>query len=257
MKFYYLIVLMSYCMFSQENCKIVPNNCDNPCGPIERINDRLIISDRLEKSEPYSFVIHQTFNRLFGTFSSTSSFIAPDVLITAHHNVKRKGLIQGITFHNPINHKETLYFKKKEFKIYFYKSKLGVTTDIAIIKFKDKAKIAPFYYGSFQLQTFENITSTKEQVHLTGFPCDMSNKKIDKSDLFTNILSHENQPLLGYNMFTCTGDSGAPLWIMEKNIPTLLGIHHGGNEGYFNNCYNISAKIDTNVLSWINQYINH
>lgn len=256
-KIYFLLILHGFFAFSQEDCKTIPENCDNPCGPIEKIEARVVVDDSLAQMKPYNFVIHQTFNRLFGTYSSTSSFIAPDVLITAHHNVKNKGFIQGITFHNPIDHSQTIYFKKREFTIYYYKSKLGVSSDIALIKFKDKTKIAPFYYGSFQLQTFETITSTTAQVHLTGFPCDMSDTKMDKSDSYVNILAHEKESLLGYNMFTCTGDSGAPLWIMENNIPTLLGIHHGGNEGYFKNCYNISAKIDINVQNWINQYINH
>jgi V8-like Glu-specific endopeptidase len=256
MKLTYLLIAIGFFSYSQDSCKKIPDNCDNPCGPIEKIQDRIIVGESMASLEPYNFVIHQTFNRFFGKFSSTSSFIAPNVLITAHHNVRRKGLIKGITFYNPLDHQQTIYFKKKEIEIYFYKSKLGVATDIAIIIFKNKLKIAPFYFGCFQLQSIENITSTKQQVHLTGFPCDISNTKVDKSDSFVNILPHETKPLLGYNMFTCTGDSGAPLWIIENNNPTILGIHHGGNEGYFNNCYNIAAKIDSNVINWINKFIN-
>jgi V8-like Glu-specific endopeptidase len=248
----FFVLNISYC---QDNCDQVFEGCDKPCGPKEKRDERIILNDIQNNTAPYSYVIHQTFNRVAGNFSSTSSFISPNVLITAHHNVVRKGLIQGIRFYNPINHEESLYFKKREYKIYTYKNRLNSLTDIAIIVFKDPKKIAPYYKGHFVLNDIININPETE-AHLTGFPCDVSDTKIDKKDLVKNLHTDDKYNLIGYNMFTCTGDSGAPLWVLKDKTPTIIGIHHGGNEGYIKNCFNISARINNDILNWINKYIN-
>jgi V8-like Glu-specific endopeptidase len=242
-------------LYAQESCDKVYDGCIKPCGPISERDNRTIIDESFNDKAPYNYVIHQTFDRYTGFFSSTSSFIAPHILITAHHNVVRKSLIKGITFFNPINHKESIYFKKSEFKIYTYKKKLNTQTDIAIIVFKDPKKIAPYYNGCFVLKDILACKSENSEAHLTGFPCDVPDTKIDKKDKLVNLQTSADMPIIGYNFFTCTGDSGAPLWTIENNQPTVIGIHHGGNEGYLNNCYNIAAKIDAAVINWINTYI--
>ncbi|RVT75327.1 trypsin-like serine protease [Flavobacterium sufflavum] len=250
-----LLLFFSVICYSQNNCDKIFNGCDKPCGPVEKREERIILNEDQNKVSPYSYVIHQTFNRIFGNFSSTSSFIAPDVLITAHHNVIRQGMIKGITLYNPANNNQNMYLKKKEFIIYTYKSKLNPLTDIAIIKFKNPNKIKAYYFGHFQLDKVDNIKTKTSEVHLTGFPCDMTNTKIDKKCTINDLYLDDKMSLIGYNMFTCTGDSGAPLWLIDNDKPTIIGIHHGGNEGYINNCFNISAKMDTDFLKWINQYI--
>ncbi len=249
-------LFFSTVFFAQNDCDQVYSGCKKPCGPVSERENRVILNDSLNSVSPYNYIIHQDFKRYSGTFSSTSSFIAPNVLLTAHHNVVRSFLIRGITFHNPKNHEETIYFKKKEFKIYTFKNKLNTLTDIAIIVFEDAKKIAPFYNGHFAVNDVANIKDNNLDAHLTGFPCDIANTKIDKKTKVSSLYTNENLSLIGYNMFTCTGDSGAPLWVIENNVPTIIGIHHGGNEGYMEGCFNISARINKSVLQWIKQITN-
>jgi len=252
MKFLSYIVLFFVVSisFAQNDCDQIYDGCKNPCGPKEKREERIILNANQSSIAPYSYIIHQTFNRVSGDFSSTSSFVAPNVLITAHHNVVRKYLINGITFYNPLDHSQTIYFKKSEFKIYTYKNKLHILSDVAVIVFKDPKKIAPYYKGHFKFNEISNI-DTNAEAHLTGFPCDISDTKIDKKDFVKNLLTSNSYNFIGYNMFTCTGDSGAPLWVIHDNEPTIIGIHHGGNEGYIDNCYNISTRINADILKWI------
>ncbi len=57
-------------------------------------------------------------------------------------------------------------------------------------------------------------------------------------------------------MFTCTGDSGAPLWLKDNNDFFIIGIHHGGGkDGKFYDNSNISVKINDQIVNWINSII--
>lgn len=58
-------------------------------------------------------------------------------------------------------------------------------------------------------------------------------------------------------MYTCTGDSGAPLRYTDaEGMPCVTGIHHGGKEGYFPSQgeINISARITPAVPVWLKEY---
>ena len=225
---------------------------DKPCGPAKNKDARTIIVNETLKQEPYSYILHQAFDRIIGgVYSSTSAFIAPNILITAHHNVMHKANIKGITFYNlSVDEDKGIYFKKKEVEIIPYKSSVNTSTDMAIIIFKKPEKIAPIYKGHFNIETIAKITDSSTVVHLTGFPCDVPDKLLDKKVYF-----HDSLPLLVYDMYTCTGDSGAPLWAVINGKPTIIGIHHGGSEGLFDDCTNASAKVDVNFTQWLKQYL--
>lgn len=239
-----------------DSCDIYLSTCgDKPCGPVYNKSNRTVIQKESLQQTPYSYIIHQNFNRYTGDYASTGSFIAPNIIITAHHNVKNPINIKGITFINYGTEGEGIYFKKKELKILTYKSSLNTTTDIAVIVFKNPSKVAPIYKGHFTIYNNTAIDSNAE-VHLTGFPCDMPDTMMDKKIQGSLLKQHEAVPLWGYDMFTCTGDSGAPLWVSLNGKPTVIGIHHGGNEDFFpKTCLNVSAKIDAGVLAWLNNII--
>ena len=95
---------------------------------------------------------------------------------------------------------------------------------------------------------------------MTGFPCDYNgDKKIDKQAPKPTLKMDSLGKLIGYPMYTCTGDSGAPLWFNENGRFYLIGVHHGGNAGhrdYENTDYNISVYFNKEVIEWVFSIIN-
>lgn len=250
-RFYVLILILSYQFSTAQN----PNfaQCpqgDDSCGPMQNQNKRRAINGDVLQQTPYSFILHQEIKR-GKTSYSTGSFISPTMIITAHHNVFHSRFIRRLAFCNKaVNPDQWVRFKRKEVDII----KLGgvrAPTDIAIIKFKDPEKIKILYNGHFQLGTIDNL-SDSVQIHLTGFPCDLPDILVDKNCSGNELNLHKTETLIGYALYTCTGDSGAPLWFMNEDTATLVGIHHGGGEGNFeDDTLNCSAKVTQGVIDWV------
>lgn len=235
---------------SADRYEMCPEGEDS-CGPQQYDSQRVTIIGQSLQQAPFSFILHQEIKR-GGTNYSTGSFISPDMLITAHHNVFQPGFIRKLSFCNKsIDPQHWVTFKRKEVEIFTFSS-AQAPTDIAIIKFKSPAKIRELYRGHFNVGSFGE-TGDSAVFHLAGFPCDRPDTLVEKSVTTHRIRLHENQTLIGYQMYTCTGDSGAPLWYSHENSPTIVGIHHGGCERNFSTDWNCSAQITSNVVAWIDR----
>lgn len=221
----------------------------NSCGPYSEINKRILVVDPLLTKEPFNFILHQEIKRGSPNYS-TGSFIAPNVIITAHHNVYQDWLIRRVSFCNKsVDKNKWITFKRREIEIIHF-GNVKLATDISIIVIKNQNKIKELYKGCFNVGNYKQINE-RNNVHLTGFPCDFPDTLVDKSIDRRQLLEHGTLTLLGYNMYTCTGDSGAPLWSLKDGKPTIIGIHHGGNEGNFEGEVNCSAMITEEVLEWL------
>lgn len=225
----------------------------NSCGPHEKINERRQISDSLLQTAPFSFILHQEITR-GSTNYSTGSFIGPNLIITAHHNVYKKFFIRNLSFCNKaVDPNKWIRFKKNEVEIILLGS-VRAPSDIALIRIKNPEKIKELYEGHFELDSINSFADT-DSIHLTGFPCDIPDILMEKTTTKKELRIHDMHSLIGYYIYTCTGDSGAPLWAMKNNVPTLVGIHHGGGESYFPPDWNASARINKAVIDWFKKHL--
>ena len=231
------------------------NAQSNDCsclGVDEWKNERLVVDTELGTRNPYNSIINVHIKRWYNSgFYGTASFINNSTIITAHHNLVRKGHITKITY---VINGETVILKKKDFKIQHYKKKYKINSDIAIIKILNPNKIKEV---QSHLKISEDIVKNiSSNIHLTGFPCDSDDDEmLDKNTSFNSLKIDSSEKLIGYPLYTCTGDSGAPLWVYQDNSYYLIGIHHGGNEGnieFKDSLYNISVYLNKNVINWIN-----
>ena len=244
----YLLLIPLLLITSKTN---TVNNCDCT-GENEWKNERVVVAAELDEQNPYNSIINIHVKRWYNSgFYSTASFINNSTIITAHHNLLRRSHIKRITY--TING-ETVELKRRDFEIHYYQRKYRTNSDIAIIKITNLNKIK-------EVQTNMKISvdilnNTDSNVHLTGFPCDSEDDNmIDKQASASSLKLDSSAKLIGYPLYTCTGDSGAPLWVMHDNSHYLIGIHHGGNEGnqeFHNISYNISTYLNKDVINWIN-----
>ena len=252
-----LMLLMRGLHAQNTSCDVdACNDKDHPCGPVFNQNNRTEINGETLKTTPYNAIIHQSIHRIGHSYASTSSFIAPNILITAAHNVQHYLNVKrnGFTFYNYGISEKGIDFKKNEVIVLKYRSHFHSDDDIAVIIFTDAKKIAPLYKGKFALATKADIKNPSAPVHLAGYPCDKDGKLMEKHITANQLhASSVSTNVIGYDMYTCIGDSGEPLWADLNGMPTIIGIHHGGRENYFDDagCFNISAAITEDVLKWI------
>ena len=60
-------------------------------------------------------------------------------------------------------------------------------------------------------------------------------------------------------MYSCTGDSGAPIWVKLNEKYYIIGIHHGGNENnqdFLSLQYNVASAFSDKSIDWIIKEIN-
>lgn len=177
------------------------------------------------------------------------------VLITAHHNLVRKAHITRIRYQIDGKNVE---LRKKDFKIIYYQKNLNTKTDIAVIKITNTSKIVN-RENKFEIDE-KVISNINDSAFLTGYPCDYSGKKmLNKSTPSSLLKISSDSKLIGYPLYTCTGDSGAPLWVELNGKYYLIGIHHGGNEGivdFKDTQYNVSVYLNTAVIKWLSSITN-
>jgi len=239
---------------SKAFCQVQPNweqcpGADSACGPYQSISFReQLHGDRL-KEVPNCFILHQGITR-GKTNYSTGSFIAPDMILTAHHNVWSKVTIRRYRFCNKaVDPSLWVTLKPRDVEIITFGS-VKAPTDLAIIRIKNPQKLQKIYKGHFEIGSLDSSDSSA-LVHLTGFPCDLPDILVDKKTTISELNLKSESSLIGFQMYTCTGDSGAPLWTLTNGVPTIVGIHHGGGEHYFPDDWNCAASIGPNVLDWI------
>lgn len=247
----YILILICSLSFSQ----------DKNCGPhgLGLENKRINIIDGKELTNPYKGIIHLKIKRLFsGSNLSTASFIKNDLIITANHNVMYSPFITKIEIF--VNGK-WIKLKKKNVRIHHYHQGIfhNKNKDIAIIKIKNISVLEGVNITSFNAKPYAGITAyEKNDFHITGFPSDRPNILVDKSGSSSEFILDNSNNIIGYNnVYTCKGDSGAPLWYKSDNKYYLLGIHHGKKNirTEQNITMNASILITPEVEKWIfNKY---
>lgn len=169
-------------------CNQCGMGCDEACGPVEVIHKRRVLLGEALQKTPYSYILHQEISRGGSPNYSRGSFIAPHILITAHHNVM--GNVRKLAFCNKsVDTEKWVRFKKKEVKI-VHLGRVDAPTDISLIIFKDRTKIAPLYRGHFK--PTDKLLASGTPVHLTGFSCDKPDTLLDKHIPAGELVLHPN-----------------------------------------------------------------
>lgn len=255
----YLFVAGSYCCYGQvpDDCGAC-KDCKNDCGPFEAINLREVIRGDNLKSAPYNGIIHIGVKRLGQSPRySTASFIGKNLLLTANHNVMSSKFIVNIEFCLVLNGQDQwITLKKSDFEILHFTKKHDKWNDVALIKLKNTNFLKNTNYTIFRTANIDDLKPAENIFyHLTGFPCDKPDILVDKKTQKKGLEFDTTNTIISYsNLFTCTGDSGAPLWIEKDNTFYILGIHHGGDDI---NAFpekdqtNVSRKLTSDILKWI------
>ena len=232
--------------------------CESCLGKPEWKVERTILDSTDIQMYPFNSIIKLNVKRWYnflGPHYGTASFLNDSILITAHHNLVRKAHITKIWY---LDNGKNVELRKRDFEIIYYQQKLNTKTDIAVIKITNPDKIIK---RDKKFEISENvITNIQDSVNLTGFPCDYSGlKMLNKSTVSTLLKISSDLKLIGYPLYTCTGDSGAPLWVKSNGKFYLIGIHHGGNENitdFSGTQYNVSVYVNSDIIKWISSITN-
>lgn len=262
------LVTVFFCLLltTLANAQQIPNecgqcdDCGEDCGPYRLVSSRTKVLGNQLLAKPFNNVLHIGVKRFgMGETWGTVSFVDNSTLITAQHVLLERKLIRYIELCAPTPTGDnwiTLY--KDDFDIYFYQASFNTNTDVALIRIRNKDKLQKLYRGHFSLAILPNLTPATK-INLTGFPCDMAggypapDTLSTKSCIAKDLLYNSDKTLVGYPMFTCTGDSGSPLWYEKDGINYVVGIHHGGNEdreGFQQTDVNISVLINKSIMEW-------
>ncbi|QGK73186.1 serine protease [Flavobacterium sp. SLB02] len=224
------------------------------CGPAGLENNRTNIVSGNEKLSPYNGIFHLRVTRGFiRTNLSTGTFIANDLIITANHNLMYSPFITKVEFFLNGN-----WIKISNYKIYHYHQSFlhKRNKDIAILKIFNLEKLKNISHTNFIPCDYSKIESTAGiNFNLTGFPCDRPDTLVEKTTWSDNLLSDQTNTVFSYKkLYTCTGDSGAPLWFEKEGRNFIVSIHHGGNDfgAFDDNNTNVAIKITPDIITWIN-----
>ena len=201
-------------------------------------------------------VVHRNRKR---TFNATVSFISPNVLIGAGHSfrerwytkIKKIELFIGQRNENGENIFIGKYeFDRAEIKLWvdpIFQKRGNPDFDFALVALPQKV-VSDF----FQLTTFEKVKEKIETVKINGYPGDKGGKALwTKNTSVNNVTAKKN--VLLYDMFTFTGDSGAPIWSKFNDTYYLLGVHGTGN--YRNGSCNAGIKLTDERISLIEKFV--
>jgi len=201
-------------------------------------------------------VVHRNRKR---TFNATVSFISPKTLIGAGHSfrerwytkIKKIELFIGQRNENGENiYTEKHVFTRDEIKLWVdpvFQKKGSPDFDFALVSLP-KNIVSDF----FKLNTFEKVKTKTETVNINGYPGDKGNKALwTKNTTVNNITEKEN--VLLHDMFTYTGDSGAPIWSKINNTYYLIGVHGTGH--YRNGSCNAGIKLTDERISLIENFV--
>lgn len=235
----------------------VNSNCD--CGPKAKESERELIDSLKRQAKPYNSIVHIRYKRWVTGWSS-ASFIGDDLIITARHSVGKKlGLAtKWIEIYLPESPSTCVKLSKRDFKIIEMGDDLK--GDIALVKILNSELQNRIKHSSLvcaNTSAIEALHNTKAIVHLTGFPCDKNGALIDKSlpanELVFTLDGKAQNVFCAYGIYTCTGDSGAPLWYEKDGVYYIIGVHHGGGkDASFDAELNMSLLINDDVINWIN-----
>jgi len=235
---------------------LLAQDCSDSCGPAGKENLRTNIVKEQLNTSPFNSIVHIVVKRIYRRTGSpsTASFIGGNVLITANHSLIRSPFISDIILKmNGMSVK----LKKRDFKIYHFHQGLfhKENKDIAILVLRKDIKDALGDYSHFQLANFDLIKPNTEKFHLTGFPFDRPDTLVDKTTGYKDIKKESSGNALGYDLYTCKGDSGAPLWCQDNGIFKVVSIHHGkgGLSEFDCRTTNWGIKVTSEIIEWVDR----
>jgi V8-like Glu-specific endopeptidase len=235
---------------------------DLGCGPEYNLKNRQDIVGPVAENAPYNGIVHIGKNN--GEDWGTGAWISDSVLITARHvalGLRNLELIQytATGYHD-------LYFRSSEYQVIYDRTyRRSINHEIALIKFTNRSKIKPLINTIFSLRDYTALWPTiGNDVYLTGYPFDKADANQNRKPFPVDTLSDKHcvkdslqfsndHTMVGYPLYTCSGDSGAPLWVRLGNSYYIIGIHFGYSPGWVQNPkYNLSTLLNKQELDWIN-----
>ncbi len=211
--------------------------------------------------DPNTFIAHiKVYRNRNRVFNATVSFISPNVIVGAGHSfrerwyskIRKIEIFIGQRNENGINTyiaKHTFNRKDIELWVHSKFQKSGNPDyDYALVSLNKN--IVDRY---FKLATFNSVKSKIDSVHINGYPGDKGNIELWTKNTTKNNIT-EKQNVLLHNMYTFTGDSGAPIWCEVDNNLYILGIHGTGH--YRNGKCNAGVKIKNEYITAFNSFIS-
>jgi V8-like Glu-specific endopeptidase len=214
---------------------------DKDCGPAVYLNTRSFLQNDSLNHLPFDAIVHINI-RGWGT----ATFINDSTLITARHLADKKR-IKNITIYKNIFKDGTvenifINLTKEDFKIknapedncHFISSDIS----FVVLHSSGQAKAKEIYTDHMEIADYItlNIDDFKEII-LSGYPVDLAASGLNNTDILSNkrtrfkeLLFDKDCKMVGYKIFTCSGDSGAPLWVEVNGKFYVIAIHHGGPE---------------------------
>jgi V8-like Glu-specific endopeptidase len=198
--------------------------------------------------EPYSHVCYQEIYRVrkFGidrSFQSTGFLIAPNVILTAGHNLLSNSLTKVTNIKVfPGRYKNEYAYDSIELsgefvcqnaiRVYpdFYWNKMDYDFAIIIIPDSLIAKTKHWPKASSFILDSSFVLKENEVIHVAGFPAShgydgslMTNESQKCGKVNDNNFSH--------NLDTQTGNSGSPIWVESNGKRIVVGVHTYANVG--------------------------
>lgn len=241
LKLFYIGILLLICNLTYCQIKI-----HKDCGPEKYLNTRSFVESEVLNSKPYNSIVHINVRGIKKSWG-TATFIDESTLITARHVVDKWLLNKIVVYKNIFEQGKIktieVTLDKKDITIKNAPTKKGsyFSDDISLIVLSEtgRNKLKSIYSGSIEVTNYKLLDlNPDELVTLTGYPVDLAESGMDHSDILSNkstsfkeLIFPKEYELVGYPLFTCSGDSGAPLWVKVKDKYYVIGIHHGGPEG--------------------------
>lgn len=246
------ILILFLCLIS---INAFAQNCTTDSENRQEITENLNVNELIAH-----IIVHRNRKR---TFDATVSFVSSNVIIGAGHSfrerwytkIKKIELFIGQRNENGIN----TYISKQTFD----RDKIEVWVDK---KFQKKGN-PDFDYGLisldknivthfFNLGTFEKVKPKVKLFKINGYPGDKGEK--GKEELWTKSTSVDNitekSHVLLHDMYTFTGDSGAPIWTEVGGKYYLVGVHGTGH--YRNGSCNAGIKLTDERIKIVNDFTN-
>lgn len=236
------------------------------CGPVIYLNSRSFLQNDSLNQKPFDAIVHINMKGW-----GTATFINDSTLITAKH-IADKNRLKSMSIYKNIFRGDTVesLFVELLSKDFVVKNVPDddchfISSDISFIVLKalGKEKVKSIYTNHLEVADYStlNIDSSKEII-LTGYPVDLAGIGLNNTDILSNkkttfkeLLFDKNCKMVGYKLFTCSGDSGAPLWVEINGKYYVIAIHHGGPESstIFNSEKRNSAALIRNSVLIFNK----
>lgn len=225
---------------------------------ITNSENREEVTDYLNENEFIAhIVVHRNRKR---TFNATVSFVSPSVIVGAGHSFRER-------WYTKIKKLEVFIGQRNENGVNTYISKHTFNRDEIKLwvdkKFQKKSN-PDFDYGMVSLErnivqkffnpaTFEKVKDKVELININGYPGDKGSEALWTKSTSVNNVTPKSQVLL-HDMYTFTGDSGAPIWTKIEGKYYLVGIHGTGN--YRNGSCNAGIKLTEERISTIKDFVS-